>query len=59
MIRDQDIDMSLVSLDLFTEIKLLTDLDPNLHKQLKALEDDYKLYFGYESLRSGGNKNDN
>lgn len=43
--------MSLVSLDLFTELKLLTDLDPNLHQQLKSLEDDYKLYFGYEHLQ--------
>lgn len=59
MIRDQDIDMSLVSLDLFTEIKLLTDLDPNLHKQLRALEDDYKLYFGYESLREGSKQDVN
>ena len=45
-----DIDMYLVAMDLMAEMKLLTDLDPNLHDQMKALEDENNLYFGYEYL---------
>lgn len=36
--------------DLLTEFNLLTDLDPNLHIQLKALEDEHHLEYGYETL---------
>lgn len=36
--------------DLLTELNLLTDLDPNLHIQLKALEDEHHLYYGYEKM---------
>lgn len=46
-----DIDMYLVAMDLMAEMKLLTDLDPNLHDQMKALEDENNLYFGYENLQ--------
>ena len=45
-----DIDMYLVAIDLMAEMKLLTGLDPNLHDQMKALEDENNLYFGYENL---------
>ena len=45
-----DIDMYLVAMDLMAEMKLLTDLD-NLHDQMKALEDENSLYFGYENLQ--------
>ena len=48
-----DIDMYLVTMDLMAEMKLLTDLDPNLHDQMKALEDENNLYFGYENLHKG------
>ena len=37
-----DIDMDFVAMDLMAEMKLLTDLDPNLHDQMKALEDEKK-----------------
>ena len=43
--------MDLVAMDLMAEMKLLTDLDPNLHDQMKALEDENNLYFGYENLQ--------
>lgn len=46
-----DIDMYLVAMDLMAEMKLLTDLDPNLHDQMKVLEDENNLYFGYENLQ--------
>ena len=46
-----DIDMYLVAMDLMAEMKLLTDFDPNLHDQMKALEDENNLYFGYENLQ--------
>lgn len=48
-----DIDMYLVAMDLMAEMKLLTDLDPNLHDQMKALEDENNLYFGYENFYTG------
>lgn len=41
----------LVAMDLMAEMKLLTDLDPTLHDQMKALEDENNLYFGYENLQ--------
>lgn len=53
MKKKYDIDMYLVVIDLMAEIQLLTDLDPNLHDQLKALEDENDLYFGYENLHKG------
>ena len=44
-------DTILKARDLFLEISILADLYPGLENQLKALEDETNLYFGYENLR--------
>lgn len=43
-------DTVLKARDLFFEISILADLYPGLHDQLKAIEDENNLYFGYENL---------
>ena len=49
--RVSDDDEILKARDLFFEISILADLYPGLENQLKALEDENNLYFGYENLR--------
>lgn len=44
-------DTVLKARDLFFEISILADLYPGLHDQLKAIEDENNLYFGYENLQ--------
>ena len=44
-------DTILKARDLFLEISILADLYPGLENQLKALEDENNLYFGYENLQ--------
>lgn len=45
-----DIDTRKVAGDLLLEFDLITSLDPNLHIQLKALEDEYSLEHGYKNM---------
>ena len=45
----QGIYISLV--DLLFEFHMLTDLDPHLHVQLKALEKEYSIDYGFEKIR--------
>lgn len=44
---------SLRLVDLLFEFHMLTDLDPHLHVQLKALEKEYGIDYGYENIREG------
>lgn len=44
-------------IDLVAELNLLTRLDPNLDKQLMALEQEYSLYHGYEHITQNYLKN--
>lgn len=37
--------------DLLHEFDVLTELDPHLHIQLKALEEEYGISYGYEKIR--------
>lgn len=37
--------------DLLHEFDLLTELDPHLHVQLKALEEEYGFDYGFEKIR--------
>lgn len=37
--------------DLLHEFDLLTELDPHLHIQLKALEEEYGIDYGFEKIR--------